>query len=130
MPLVKIDIVKGARTREEIKKLAASIQKVMVDNLGAPELDHYQIVTQHEEYEVMCEDTGLGYSRSNKLVIIQIFQQGRNNEQKQAAYKALQEILYSTSGLAGEDLIVSCVENTRADWSFGMGEAQFLTGKL
>lgn len=87
-------------------------------------------MTQHEEYEVMCEDTGLGYSRSNKLVIIQIFQQGRSDEQKQAAYKALQEILYSTSKLSGEDLIVSCVENTRADWSFGMGEAQFLTGKL
>lgn len=87
-------------------------------------------MTQHEEYEVTCEDTGLGYSRSNKLVIIQIFQQGRSDGQKQAAYKALQEILYSTSSLSGEDLIVSCVENTRADWSFGMGEAQFLIGKL
>ncbi|OBT41106.1 hypothetical protein VE00_08538 [Pseudogymnoascus sp. WSF 3629] len=130
MPLVNIDILKGARTREEIKKLAASIQEVMIEHFAAPKLDRYQIVTQHEEYEVMCEDTGLGYSRSNKLVIIQIFQQGRSDEQKQAAYKALQEILYSTSGLSGEDLIVSCVENTRADWSFGMGEAQFLTGKL
>jgi hypothetical protein len=26
--------------------------------------------------------------------------------------------------------MVSIVENTDADWSFGNGEAQFLTGKL
>lgn len=89
-----------------------------------------QIVTQHYDYELICEDTNLGFTRSNKLVIIQIFQQGRNNRQKQAVYRALYENLFASCGLSGEDLILSCIENTPADWSFGMGEAQFLTGKL
>lgn len=43
MPLVKIDIVKGARTRDEIKKLAASIQEVMIEHFAAPKLDRYQV---------------------------------------------------------------------------------------
>jgi phenylpyruvate tautomerase PptA (4-oxalocrotonate tautomerase family) len=43
MPLVKIDIVKGARTPEEIKKLAASVQEVMVEHFAAPKLDRYQV---------------------------------------------------------------------------------------
>lgn len=78
----------------------------------------------------MCEDTGLGFPRSSKLVIIQIFQQGRDQQQKKALYRALHENLSSECGVSGNDLIVSCVENTREDWSFGMGEAQFLTNQL
>lgn len=86
-------------------------------------------MTQHEDYEIMCEDTDLGFSRSNKLVIIQIFQQGRDQQQT-AVYRALKESLSSECDVSGEDLIVTCVENTQEDWSFGMGEAQFLTNRL
>lgn len=68
--------------------------------------------------------------RSNKLVVIQILQQGRSVEQKLATYRALQERLFESCGLPGEDLIISCAENSKADWSFGEGEAQFLAGTL
>ncbi len=33
-------------------------------------------------------------------------------------------------GLEPTDLIVSVVANERADWSFGLGRAQFLEGDL
>lgn len=33
-------------------------------------------------------------------------------------------------GIAPTDLIISVSENTKADWSFGVGKAQFLTGEL
>ena len=89
-----------------------------------------EIITQHEPYELICEDTNLGMERSNNLVIIQILQQGRSAEQKLAVYQALHERLFELCGLPGEDLIISCAENTRADWSFGMGEAQFVAGIL
>ncbi|QKX64453.1 uncharacterized protein TRUGW13939_11627 [Talaromyces rugulosus] len=130
MPLVKIDLIKGARFSKELKQLADVVQEVMLKHFNAPERDRYQIITQHEPYELICEDTNLGLNRSNKLVILQIFQQGRNSEQKKATYKALHARLSEVCGLRGEDLIISCAENTKADWSFGMGEAQFLTGKL
>lgn len=87
-------------------------------------------MTQHEDYEIMCEDTDLGFCRSNKLVVIQIFQQGRDQQQKKAVYRALQERLSSECDVSGEDLIVTCVGNAEEDWSFGMGEAQFLTNQL
>jgi hypothetical protein len=38
--------------------------------------------------------------------------------------------LQQKCGIAPSDVMVSIVENTDADWSFGNGEAQFLTGKL
>lgn len=63
-------------------------------------------------------------------MFIQIFQQGRNAELKQAIYAELAKRLESDCGVGGEDLIVSCSANTKEDWSFGMGRAQFLTGDL
>jgi hypothetical protein len=63
-------------------------------------------------------------------VIIQIFQQGRSNEQKVAAYAELAKRLESECGVRPEDLIVSVMANRHADWSFGLGRAQFLDGTL
>ncbi|KAF4302726.1 tautomerase [Botryosphaeria dothidea] len=130
MPLVKIDLIKGVRSPEEIKKLADIVQEIMLDKFAAPPRDRYQIITQHEPYEIICEDTNLGLTRSDKLVFIQIFQQGRDAAKKQAVYAALAERLEEECGVPGSDLIVSVAANTREDWSFGLGRAQFLTGEL
>ncbi|EEU33540.1 uncharacterized protein NECHADRAFT_102921 [Fusarium vanettenii 77-13-4] len=130
MPLVRIDIVKGVRSPDQVKKLADVVQRVLLDHFNAPPRDRYQIITQHEDYELICEDTNLGLTRSRGLVVIQIFQQGRTEEQKKTTYKHLFESLSRYCGVSGDDLIISCLENTRADWSFGNGEAQFLTGRL
>ncbi|EXA32119.1 hypothetical protein FOVG_16601 [Fusarium oxysporum f. sp. pisi HDV247] len=130
MPLVRIDIVKGVRSPEQVKKLADVVQRVLLDHFNAPPGDRYQIITQHEDYELICEDTDLGLTRSRELVVIQIFQQGRTEEQKKATYKYLFENLSRYCGMSGDDLIITCLENTQADWSFGTGEAQFLTGRL
>ncbi|KAH7397890.1 Tautomerase/MIF superfamily [Cadophora sp. MPI-SDFR-AT-0126] len=130
MPLVKLDIVKGGRTPEEIRKLADVVQEVMLAKFNAPPRDRYQIITQHEPYEIICEDTNLNFPRTDKLVFIQIFQQGRTAEMKQAIYAELQARLEKECGVPGTDLIISCNANTSEDWSFGMGRAQFLTGDL
>lgn len=79
---------------------------------------------------MICEDTNLGLARSEDLVFIQIFQQGRDAKVKQATYAALAERLEAECGLKGSDLIISCVENKPEDWSFGNGRAQFLTKEL
>ncbi len=89
-----------------------------------------KIISQHEPHELMCEDTQLGYNRTEKLVIIQILQQGRDTATKQRTYARLAKELETRCGVNGADLVISCAENTRADWSFGDGEAQYLTGKL
>lgn len=45
MPLVKIDMIKGARTPEEIKKFADVVQEIMLDKFNAPARDRYQVNT-------------------------------------------------------------------------------------
>jgi phenylpyruvate tautomerase PptA (4-oxalocrotonate tautomerase family) len=96
----------------------------------APERDRYQIIHEHRPGRIIAEDTGLGFKRTDDLVIIQVTQQGRTEDQKKALYAGLADRLRERTGLAPSDLIVSVTESTRADWSFGLGRAQFLEGDL
>ncbi|AQP53376.1 tautomerase family protein [Vagococcus penaei] len=129
MPLVKFDLIKG-RTPEEIKQLLDISHKVFVAALDIPEGDRYQVVTQHEPYELIMEDTGLGFSRTEKQVLITIVSRPRTQEQKVTLYKNLQKELAEQLALAPEDIMVNFVINSDDDWSFAFGQAQFLTGDL
>ncbi len=130
MPLVRIDVVEGRRTPEQLRLLADTVQEVVLDVFAAPPRDRYQIVTEHRPGQLICEDTGLGIERTDDLVVLQVFQQGRSEDQKRALYAGLARRLEEAAGLRSSDLIVSVASNTREDWSFGLGRAQFLEGDL
>ena len=130
MPLVRIDVVEGRRSPEELRLLADTVQEVMLDVFAAPPGDRYQVITEHRPGHLICEDTGLGIERSEDLVVLQVVQQGRSEDQKRALYAGLSRRLAEVTALAPGDLVVSVVGNTRADWSFGLGRAQFLDGDL
>ncbi len=128
MPLVRIDVQAG-RSPEQVRHIADAVQEVMLAEFAAPPRDRYQIITEHPVGHIIAEDTGLGIERTDGVVVVQIFQQGRSQQQKVAAYAALAERLAECDVLPG-DLIVSVVGNKPEDWSFGHGRAQFLTGEL
>lgn len=130
MPLVRIDVVEGRRGPEELRRLADTVHEVMLDVFAAPPGDRYQVISEHRPGQLICEDTGLGIERSDDLVVLQVFQQGRSDEQKRALYADLSRRLGEVSALGPGDLVVSVVANTQADWSFGLGRAQFLDGDL
>jgi len=129
MPLVRIDVQQG-RSPEELRQIADTVQDVMLDVFAAPPRDRYQIITEHPVGHIIAEDTGLGFERTEGVTVIQIFQQGRSAEQKKAAYRELADRLAASCGIKPTDLIVSVTANERADWSFGLGRAQFLEGDL
>lgn len=129
MPLVRIDVTAG-RTPEELRCLADVVQEVMLDVFAAPARDRYQVVTEHPAGQIIAEDTGLGYERTDGIVVVQVFQQGRDAEQKQALYRALADRLEEHCAVRPQDLIVSVSANEKEDWSFGEGRAQFLDGGL
>lgn len=88
------------------------------------------MIHEHKPGRIIAEDTGLGIERTDGVVLIQVTQQGRDNEQKKALYRALADRLEAEAGVRPEDLIVSIVTNTPADWSSGIGRAQFLEDDL
>lgn len=129
MPLVRIDLVEG-RSDEQVAALADAVHDVMLEVFAAPPGDRYQVITEHRPGRIVFEDTGLGFERTDGVVLVQVVQQGRTETQKKALYASLAEHLERKAGVRPEDLVVSVTENTRADWSFGLGRAQFLEGDL
>ena len=130
MPLVHIHVIENSRTPEQLRHLADVVQEVMLEHFAAPDRDRYQIISEHKPGQIIAEDTGLGFERTDDIVVVQVAQQGRSQEQKKAMYRALADRLHDETGLAPTDVIVSVLENTRDDWSFGNGVAQFVEGHL
>jgi phenylpyruvate tautomerase PptA (4-oxalocrotonate tautomerase family) len=129
MPLVRIDIIKG-RTPHEVRALAQGIHEALVEVMKIPTRDRFQIVTQHEAFEVFAEDAGLGFERTESVVIIQITtQQGRSVNEKQLIFQRITAKL-ALAGVTPNNVFISYVENTSSDWSFGFGKAQFAIGEL
>jgi phenylpyruvate tautomerase PptA (4-oxalocrotonate tautomerase family) len=129
MPLVRIDVQEG-RTPEALRLLADTVYEVMRDVFAVPPRDRYHIITEHPVGQIIAEDAGLGFERSDDVVVIQVFQQGRTTEQKQALYRELAIRLEERCGLKPTDLVVSVATNTREDWSLGLGRAPLIEGDL
>jgi hypothetical protein len=129
MPLLRIDLIEGW-TDTEIETLLDTAHGAVVDAFAVPERDRYQIVQVHPARRVVLQDTGLGFERSGRAVLVQVTSRRRSETQKATFYRLLQDRLIERCGLASHDLLVTIVENGDADWSFGHGEAQFLTGAL
>lgn len=129
MPLIKVDMIKG-RTKEEIKSILDITYNVMLETFQAPIGDRYQIVNQHEDYEMQILDTGLGVSRTDGVLVFTVVTRPRTKDQKIQFYKKLTESLNEKLNIRTEDIMISLVENSDEDWSFFNGEAQFLTGEL
>ena len=129
MPLLQFHVFEG-RSDQELAALLDATHRVVLDVFRVPQRDRYQIVHEHKPSHVRLEDTGLGIERSDKFVLLQITTQRHPTEQKTAFYDKLCAELERSCGVKPTDVMVSIVENTLADWSFGLGRAQFLTGEL
>ncbi|MCS5486496.1 tautomerase family protein [Curtobacterium flaccumfaciens pv. beticola] len=129
MPLVRIDLATG-RTPEQVRAIADAIHTAIVSEYGIPERDRFQVITEHPAQQIIAQDAGLGFERTEGVVVIQVFtQRGRSDEAKQGLYRAVHDRLIE-AGVASEDVFIGYVENGPQDWSFGFGRAQYVTGEL
>ncbi|SET74321.1 tautomerase family protein [Pseudomonas graminis] len=129
MPLINIDLIEG-RSDEQVKILLDAAHRAVVEAFQVPQGDRYQIVNEHRPGRMIVEDTGLGIPRTDKVVVISVTSRPRTEESKVRFYQLLAQALQEDCGIEANDLMVSIVTNTDADWSFGHGRAQFLTGVL
>ena len=129
MPLLRFDLIEG-RTDAELQTLLDAAHRAMLAAFKVPERDRYQIVNEHKASRMIVEDTGLDIPRTKDVVVVTVITRPRGKKAKQKFYKLLVEELQKSCGIAPADVMVSLVENTDEDWSFGLGRAQFLEGDL
>lgn len=129
MPLVRIDLIEG-RTREQVRQIADLVHEAMVFAFRVSPDDRYQLITEHRQDHVTVLDNGLGFTRSSALVILSVTSRPRSEREKISFYQRVCELLHEQLDANPADLVINITTNGDADWSFGHGRAQFLTGEL
>ena len=129
MPLIHIHIRKG-RTPDQVRLLCDAIHAGMVEAFGVPVRDRYQIVHEHDAHMLIIQDTGLDIPRTDEVIAIGVVSRPRSLDAKLKFYELVCKKLHDQCGIASSDVLISITTNTDADWSFGYGRAQFITGEL
>ncbi|MBZ8131926.1 tautomerase family protein [Afifella sp. IM 167] len=126
MPVTRIAIRAGKPATYR-KALMHEVYEAMRDVFGVPEDDFFMALSEHEEDTLLFGRSYLGIERSDDFVLIQITASNtRSEEVKKALYRRIAERLSASPGIRGEDVFVNLVEVTKANWSFGRGEAQLI----
>jgi 4-oxalocrotonate tautomerase len=124
MPLVRIDLHEG-HAEAELAAIGDAVHQAMVETIGVPADDRFQVVTEHPPGRLVYDPRYLGIDRDDGIVFVQIaLARGRPVEKKEALYRRIAERL-GEHGVAPGNVFVSLLEVGREDWSFGEGVAQY-----
>jgi hypothetical protein len=129
MPLIRIDAITG-RSPQQVQDLLDAAHRAMLTAFKVPERDRDQVYEEHAPNHFIVQDTGLGIPRTKNVIIVTVISRPRTEEMKKTFYAELCRELKASCDIEPSDVMVSIVSNTDADWSFGNGRAQFLTGEL
>ena len=127
VPLVRISLLKGrsAGFGEDVGRV---VYEAMVDTIGVPRGDRFQVITEHDRSGLVYDPGYLGIGRGDGIVVIQAtLSDGRSPEQKKALYRCIAERLNAELGVRIEDVFVNLVEVKKENWSFGHGIAQYVS---
>ena len=125
MPLVRIAFRPG-KSAQYRQAVAEEVHRALVEAASVPELDRFQILTEHAPGDLIYDPTYLGIKRSDDIVMIQITLNQRTQAVKVALYKAIAARLAKNPGMRPEDVFISLVPVAPEDWSFGDGKAQYV----
>ncbi len=129
MPLVRIDLLEG-KSPEYRKQVGQVVYQAMLDAFTVPKDDLFQIITEHPKAELQFDRNYLGIKRSEDCIFVQItLSGGRTVEMKQRFYKAVADGVHQSLKIRREDVFINLVEVAKENWSFGNGEAQYVTSK-
>jgi 4-oxalocrotonate tautomerase len=125
MPLVRIALREG-KSADYRRAIADEVHRALVEAASVPELDRFQILTEHAGADFFYDANYLGVKRTDDIVMIQITLNQRTQPVKLAIYRAIAERLQKNPGVRPEDVLISLVPVTPEDWSFGEGKAQYV----
>jgi len=84
MSLVRIALIHG-RTAAQRRDIGEAVHRALVDTIGVPLADRFQVITEHEKNELVYDPHYLGIRRSDGVVMVQsTLSSGRTLEAKRA----------------------------------------------
>jgi 4-oxalocrotonate tautomerase len=125
MPLVRITLRRG-RSPEFLRDLSEGVHAALVAQANVPADDKFHIIEEVEADRLIAHPSYGGVERSEGLVVIQItLNAGRTVEVKKSLYADIARRLQASVDVRPDDVLISLVEVTRENWSFGKGLATY-----
>ena len=125
MPLVQFYLRQG-RSPAYLRSMADAVHQALVATANVPADDQFQIIHQLDRDSIIADASYGGVKRSEDVIIIQItLNAGRTLEVKKALYAEIARSLGAALGVRADDILVSLVQVSKEDWSFGGGRATY-----
>lgn len=125
MPLVHITLRTG-HSPEFVRDIGTSVHDALVAQANVPPDDRFQIFHVIEPHQLVAHATYGGVERSDGLIVIEItLNAGRTLEVKRALYADIAARLQKDLDVRPDDVLISLVEVTKENWSFGGGRATY-----
>ena len=125
MPLVKIHLRRG-KGEEYARLVSEAIHDALVTEASVPPDDRFHLIHQIEPADLIAHPSYGGVNRTADLIVVEItLNVGRSVEIKRNIYRRMARNLERAVELRPDDLLVSLVEVTMENWSFGRGVATY-----
>ncbi len=122
MPLTRISAPRHLPIAK-VKALATAVQDGLVQTCNVPPKDLFQLISRLESEEMILDATFGGVNRSPDACIAEItFLRGRTDEQKRRLFRHVVDRAMA-AGFRPDDVVIALTENSRMDWSLGLGVA-------
>ena len=122
MPFTRVAVKKGMSS-EQKETIAHGVHQAMVDSLGIPQDDFFQLFSEYGPGDFFFDRGFLGVDRSDDLVVVQItMRRGRSDAMKRELYHKITENLNTSAGVLPQDVFIYLTENDFSDWSVGNGQ--------
>jgi len=125
MPLVKLWMRRG-KSPEYLRTASDCVHDALVAQANVPADDRFQIIQQLDTDALIAHPTYAGVNRSDDLIVIEItLNQGRTLEIKKSLYADIVARLARELDVRPDDVLISLIEVTKENWSFGNGLATY-----
>ena len=99
MPLVRISLRQGGPPGRG-RAVGDAVHQAMVETIGVPPLDRFQVITEHPADGLVYDPAYLGIQRTDGVAFVQItLNAGRTLEQKKALYARVAALARERAGV-------------------------------
>jgi len=120
MPFIRTNVKQGT-SRERIAAIVDGIHQALVDAIGMPADELFNLVAEYEPQLFFYDRRFNGIARSDDVIVIEItMRRGRSDAMKRALYAGI-AIRLGEVGIDPRDLFIFMHENDYSDWSVGNG---------
>jgi phenylpyruvate tautomerase PptA (4-oxalocrotonate tautomerase family) len=121
MPFIRTCVHKDI-TPLQRESIVNGIHLALVDSIGMPQDELFNLVTEYQPGEFWCSRTFNGVARSDRVVAVEItLRRGRSDAMKRELYAAIARNLERDAEIPPQDVFIFMHENDYSDWSVGDG---------